>query len=89
MSNPKAIEAVKKEWTGLNKRCWEFESMREKDDVAREAQDSGEEIHFARAHTIMVEKHHILDEDDPRRKSKARGVCLGNLNRMRLPFSPI
>ena len=26
----------------------------------------------------MVEKHHILDEDDPRRKFKARGVCLGN-----------
>ena len=78
LSNPKAIEATKKEWTGLNKRCWEFESMREKDDVAREARESGEEIHFARAHTIMVEKHHILDEDDPRRKFKARGVCLGN-----------
>ena len=26
----------------------------------------------------MVEKHHILDEDDPRRKFKARDVCLGN-----------
>ena len=78
LSNPKAIEATKKEWTGLNKRCWEFESMWEKDDVAREARESGEEIHFARAHTIMVEKHHILDEDDPRRKFKARGVCLGN-----------
>ena len=35
--------------------------MREKDDVAREARESGEEIHFARAHTIMVEKHHILE----------------------------
>ena len=78
LANPKAIEAVKKEWTGLNKRCWEFESTREKDDVAREARESGEEIHFARAHTIMVEKHRILDEDDPRRKFKARGVCLGN-----------
>ena len=50
--------------------------MMEKDDVAREARDSGEEIHFARAHSIMVEKHHILDEVDPRRKFKARGVCL-------------
>ncbi|CAE7448301.1 unnamed protein product, partial [Symbiodinium pilosum] len=70
LANPKAIEAVKKEWTGLNKRCWEFESTREKDDVAREARESGEEIHFARAHTIMVEKHRILDEDDPRRKFK-------------------
>ena len=78
LSNPKAIEATKKEWAGLNKRCWEFKSMREKDDVAKEARETGEEIHFARAHTIMVEKHHILDEDDPRRKFKARGVCLGN-----------
>ena len=51
--------------------------MRE-DDVAREAHESGEEIHFARAHSIMVEKHRILDDDDPRRKFKARGVCLGN-----------
>ena len=63
LPNPKAIEATKKEWAGLNKRCWEFESMREKDDVAREARETGEEIHFARAHTIMVEKHHILDDE--------------------------
>ena len=26
----------------------------------------------------MVEKHRSLDGDDPRRKFKARGVCLGN-----------
>ena len=47
--------------------------MREKDDVARKAGQSGEEIHFARVRSITVKTHHILDEDDPRRKFKARG----------------
>ena len=80
LSNPKAIETTKKEWSGLNSRCWTFDSMREKDDVAREARESGEEIHFARAHTMMVEKHHILEEDEPRRKFKARGGLFGESN---------
>ena len=70
LENPKAMEAVRSEWSGLNKRRWTFDSMREKDDVAQDAGKSGEEFHFARAHTIMVEKHHILDEDNPRRKVK-------------------
>ena len=55
LSNPEAIEATRKEWSGLNSRCWTFDSMRVNDDVAKEARDSGEEIHFARAHTIMVD----------------------------------
>ena len=77
LENFKAVEALQKEWSGLNHRCWSYDSMREKGDVAREARESGEEIHFARAHYRMVEKHHILDEDDPRSKFKARRVCLG------------
>ena len=56
LENRKALEALKKEWSGLNNRCWSFDTMREKDDVAREARNAGKEIHFARAHSIMVEK---------------------------------
>ena len=48
LEKPKALEALKQEWFGLSSRCWTFESMRRKDDVAREARESGEEIHFAR-----------------------------------------
>ena len=78
LNTPAAMEAVKKEWSGLNSKCWSFATMREKKDVMKEAQANGEEVQFARAHTIMVEKNYLLDANDPKRKFKARGVCLGN-----------
>ena len=49
-----------------------------KDDIVREATESGEEIDFDKTHSIIFEKHLILDEDDPRRKFKDREDYLGN-----------
>ena len=34
-----------------------FESRREKDDVVKEARESGEEMHIARTGVILVEKY--------------------------------
>ena len=70
---------VKKEWKGLiDQGVFDLSVIREYYDVARKAKQKNEEVHMARAHGIIVEKHSQLSEEDPRRKYKGRGVVLGN-----------
>ena len=70
---------MKKGWKGLiDQGVFDLSVIREYHDVAREAKQKNEEVHMARAHGIIVEKHSQLSEEDPRRKYKGRGVVLGN-----------
>ena len=78
-SNPKAKEAMKKEWRGLHdQEVFDFTVVREYDDVVAEAKRNSTEIHMARVHGICVEKNYQLPEGNPSRKFKGRGVLLGN-----------
>ena len=79
LTNTKAMDSMKKEWKGLlDQGVFDLSAIREYYDVAREAKQKNEEVHMARAHGIIVEKHSQLSEEDPRRKYKGRGVVLGN-----------
>ena len=69
---------MKKEWKGpIDQGVFHLSVIREHHDV-REAKQKNEEVHMAKAHGIIVEKHSQLSEEDPRRKYKGRGVVLGN-----------
>ena len=79
LTNTKAMDSMKKEWKGLiDQGVFNLSVIRECYDVAREAKQKNEEVHMARAHGVIVEKHSQLSEEDPRRKYKGRGVVLGN-----------
>ena len=78
-SNPKAKEAMLKEWKGLrDQEVFDFTMVREYDEVVAEAKKNKKEVHMARVHGICVEKNYQLSEDNPGRKFKGRGVLLGN-----------
>ena len=78
-SNPKAKEAMLKEWKGLrDQEVFDFSMVREYDDVVAEAKKNKKEVHMARVHGKCVEKNYQLPEGDPGRKFKGRGVLLGN-----------
>ena len=78
-SNPKAKEAMLKEWKGLrDQEVFDFTMVREYDEVVAEAKKDKKEVHMARVHGISVEKNYQLAEDNPGRKFKGRGVLLGN-----------
>ena len=78
-SNPKAKEAMLKEWKGLrDQEVFDFTMVCEYDDVVAEAKKNKKEVHMARVHGICVEKNYQLSEDNPGRKFKGRGVLLGN-----------
>ena len=78
-SNPKAKEAMLKEWKGLrDQEVFDFTMVREYDGVVAEAKKNKKEVHMARVHGICVEKNYQLSEDNPGRKFKGRGVLLGN-----------
>ena len=78
-SNPKAKEAMLKEWKGLrDQEVFDFSMVREYDEVVAEAKKNKKEIHMARVHGICVEKNYQLPEGNPGRKFKGRGVLLGN-----------
>ena len=79
LSDPEALESMMKEWKGQwTAEVYDFKTVREYDDVVKDAYRKGEEIHMARVHGICVEKHSELPKEDKRRKFKGRGVLLGN-----------
>ncbi len=60
--NPKAQEAMQKEWKRLRDiNTWDESSVREWEDVRKEAKASGETIHIGRVFPILVEKNSELD----------------------------
>ena len=61
LSDPEALESMMKEWKGQwTADVYDFKTVREYDDVVKEAYKNGEEIHMARVHGICVEKHSEL-----------------------------
>ena len=69
LTNTKAMDPMKKEWKGLiDQGVFDLSVIREYYDVAREAKQKNEEVHMARAHGIIAEKHSQLSEEDPHRK---------------------
>ena len=53
LSNPKALEAIRVEADGLVKAgTWDLSSVREKEDVRKEAKASGISVHFGQLMTI-------------------------------------
>ena len=70
-SNPKAKEAMLKEWKGLrDQEVFDFTMVREYDDVVAEAKKNKKEVHMARVHGICVEKNYQLSEDNPVESSR-------------------
>ena len=79
VSNPKAMEAFMKEWTGLwDQEVFDFSQTREYDDVVNEAKKKGQKVLMARVHGLIYENNYRLKEDDPARKFKGRSVLLGH-----------
>ena len=53
ISNPRALEAIRAEADGLVKAgTWDLSSVREKEDVRKEAKASGISVHFGQLMTI-------------------------------------
>jgi hypothetical protein len=79
MECPAAHKAIQQEWDRLRARkSWDEEHPREWSDVAREARESGEEVHVGMRFGFVVEKNTDLPTGDPRRKFKGRVVFQGN-----------
>ena len=63
LKNPKALEAIHKEASGLvDKGTWDLETVREKDDVIKEVKTKGERTHIGDLMTICSEKFAELEE---------------------------
>ena len=77
-TEPKAVAAMKAEWSTMHKKVWNCWEVREKSDVMREARRRGVVVQFGRVHGICVEKNSELPKDHPNRKYKGRVVFLGN-----------
>ena len=55
--NPKAKEAMLKEWKGLrDQEVFDFSMVREYDDVVAEAKKDKKEVHMARVHGIALKR---------------------------------
>ena len=77
LSNPKALEAIRAEADGLVKAgTWDLSSVREKEDVRKEAKASGVSIHFGQLTTIASIKFYELA--DHLHKMKGRIVYRGD-----------
>ena len=78
-ANPKAKAAMDKEWDRLRAQyVWDEAHPREWDDVRKEAQRGGYEVHMGYLFGICVEKNSELDINDPTRKFKGRVVFQGD-----------
>jgi hypothetical protein len=77
-TQPKAIAALKAEWTTMHAKVWNCWKVREKNDVLREARRRNVVVQFGRVHGIWVEKNSELPDGHPNKKYKGRVVFLGN-----------
>ena len=78
-STPAAQAALDKEWNNLtSKGAWDYSTVREWDDVSREAIKNKTKVHVGKIFEICVEKGSELPQGDPMRKFKGRTVFQGN-----------
>ncbi|MCP4364474.1 MAG: hypothetical protein GY800_04175, partial [Planctomycetes bacterium] len=79
MGNPKAQLSMQAEWDRLIENgLWCLKSVREWDEVAKEARATGVNVQFGYIFGICVEKNSELPEGHPNRKFKGRVVFQGN-----------
>ena len=78
-NTPAAQAALDKEWNNLvNKGAWDYSTVREWDDVSKEAIKNKTKVHVGKIFEICVEKGNELPLGDPMRKFKGRTVFQGN-----------
>ena len=78
-NTPAAQAALDKEWNNLtSKGAWDYSTVREWDDVSREAIKNKTKVHVGKIFEICVEKGSKLPQGDPMRKFKGRTVFQGN-----------
>ena len=78
-SNPKAQVSLDVEWDKLMlKKAWGMGSVREWEDVSREAKKIGKKVHVFKVFEICVEKGSELPEGNHLRKFNGRIVFQGN-----------
>ena len=78
-NTPAAQAALDKEWNNLvNKGAWDYSTVREWDDVSKEAIKNKTKVHVGKIFEICVEKGSELPLGDPMRKFKGRTVFQGN-----------
>ena len=78
-NNIKAAKAMKDEWDRLRSLgTWDEYVVREWSDVAREARNKGEEVHFGYLLGLCFEKGSELEDGDPGKKFKGRAVFQGD-----------
>ena len=79
LANPKAQASLDVEWEKLlKKKAWDMLSVREWEDVSREAKKKNKKVHVGKVFEICVEKGSELPINDPLRKFKGRTVFQGN-----------
>ena len=62
----------------MKKKAWDMLSVREWEDVSREAKKKNKKVHVGKVFEICVEKGNELPANDPLRKFKGRTVFQGN-----------
>ena len=78
-NTPAAQAALDKEWNNLtSKGAWDYSTVREWEDVSREAIKNKTKVHVGKIFEICVEKGSELPQGDPMRKFKGRTVFQGN-----------
>jgi hypothetical protein len=78
MEDPEARAFMRNEWLGQHKQgVYDFTVVREYDDVFREANKNGTEVHMSCSWNLCREDYQ-LPKGSPGRKFKGRGVLLGN-----------
>ena len=72
--NPRALQAIRAEADGLVKAgIWDLSSVREKEDIRKEAKASGISVHFGQLMTIAsIEFYELADHLLPRRLREGR-----------------
>ena len=79
LANPKAQASLDVEWEKLmKKKAWDILSVRDWEDVSREAKKKNKKVHVGKVFEICVEKGSELPANDPLRKFKGRAVFQGN-----------
>ena len=79
VARPAAQDALDKEWNNLtSKGAWDYSTVREWDDVSREAIKNKTKNYVGKIFEICVEKGSELPQGDPMRKFQGRTVFQGN-----------
>ena len=84
-----ATTAIHQEWVRLRaRRSWGEDHPREWSDVAREARESGQEIHVGMISGFLAAKNTDMPHGGPQRNYKGRVVFPGTTSRSRIGRTP-